>query len=137
MTWILDCSFAASLFLPDEKNKDVTTLFEKLSKNDELLVPSIWWYEITNVLIVSVRRNRLQHSEIVTIVDLFEQLEITTDKKAGPDYSTELYDLSQLYQLPAYDSAYLELAMRKKANLASLDDKLCEAAQKAGIATNK
>ena len=133
MSWVIDCSFFAALFLPDEKSEIVSSFFKDLSKNDTIIVPNLWWYEISNVLSVSVKRNRLSHKDTKNILNLFNNFEIITDKKSGPEYSADIFDLSQLYMLSAYDAAYLELSLRKEASLASLDNKLIKAAEKAGL----
>ena len=52
MRWVVDCSFTAALFLPDESSTKVRFFFEKLKDDDTLWVPILWWYEITNVLVV-------------------------------------------------------------------------------------
>jgi len=133
MIWIIDCSFSAALFLPDEKSKDASNFFSNLSTNDEIFIPSLWWFELTNVLTVCVRRGRLNHSDIMNILSLFDDLKLITDTAFGSEYSKELYKLSQLYKLSAYDSAYLELALRKKGTLNTLDNNLSQAAKSAGI----
>jgi len=133
MNWVLDCSFSAALFLPDEFSPKVRDFFTKLSKNDQLFVPSLWWYEITNVLIVAGRRKRLNYADVVTVTSLFERLGIETDNSIGVPYSKEIYRIANLNKLSAYDAAYLELSVRKDAPLASLDKQLLKAAVNTGI----
>jgi len=133
MIWILDCSFSAVLFLPDEYSSKVRDFFTHLSKNNQLCVPSLWWYEITNVLIVAERRKRLNYSDVVKIVSLFEKLDMETDKPSGVSYSKEIYELAHLNKLSAYYAVYLDLAIRKDASLASLDKQLLEVAVNSGI----
>ena len=130
---VIDCSFSAALFLPDECSLKVRDYFSTLPVNEEIVVPSIWWYELTNVLTVSVRRGRLRHSDVINVMALFEQLELETDKSIGIEHSKEVYKVAQLYQLSAYDAAYLELALRRNASLASLDEQLVKAAINSGI----
>ena len=133
MIWVIDCSFYSALFLPDESSSKVRNFFLNLTKNDELWVPSLWWYEIINVLIVSERRKRLVYSDVIKIFSLLEKLELVTDTLKDTFFSKEIYELAQRYQLSAYDAAYLELAIRKGASLASLDKQLIKAASSSGI----
>lgn len=119
--------------MPDENSAEVRLFFEKLKDNDTLWVPILWWYEITNVLVVATRRNRITQMDMERILSLLDQFNFKTDYWDGTSYSHEIYETAQLYILSAYDAAYLELASRKNCNLASLDKKLVEAAQKAGI----
>lgn len=133
MLWVVDCSFAAALFLPDESSLKVESFFRDTGSDDLFWVPMLWWYEITNVLVVSERRNRLTHADIQEIMLLFDQFEFNTDNSFGTDHSNKLYEVAQKYTLSSYDASYLELAVRKSANLASLDNKLIESAKKAGV----
>ena len=133
MNWVLDCSFSAALFLPDEFSLKVRDFFTNLSKNDQLYVPSLWWYEITNVLIVAERRKRLNYADVVKVTLLFEQLSIETDNSSGFPFSKEIYRLANLNKLSAYDAGYLELSIRKDASLASLDKQLLKVAVNSGV----
>lgn len=133
MIRIIDCSFTAALFLPDENSEKIAAFFSDSPKSDVLHVPLLWWYEISNVLAVSEKRNRLKHSDILNIISLIDELEIITDTQFGPRYIKDLYTISRQYGISAYDAAYLELALRKGGALASLDDKLCKAGEKAGL----
>jgi predicted nucleic acid-binding protein len=45
--------------------------------------------------------------------------------------------LARLHSLSAYDAAYLELALRRNLPLASLDDRLKEAAKAVGVPLHK
>ena len=133
MNWVLDCSFSAALFLPDALSPKVRDFFTNLSKNDKLYVPSIWWYEITNVLIVAERRKRLNYAEVSKVTLLFEQLGIETDNSNGVLFLKEIYRLANINRLSTYDAGYLELAIRQEASLASLDKQLLKVAVNAGV----
>jgi predicted nucleic acid-binding protein len=135
MNWVLDCSFSAALFLPDEHSGKIRKFFENLNKKNVIIVPPLWWYELSNVLSVSVRRKRLNHSDVVQVLSLFDQIDIQTDNEMGSKHSIEIYMISQQYNISAYDASYLELAIRKKTSLASLDKKLFNAAVGAGLST--
>ena len=50
MRWVVDCSFAAALFLPDETSGHVRDFFSGLSEEDELIVPVLWRYELAQVM---------------------------------------------------------------------------------------
>jgi predicted nucleic acid-binding protein len=133
MNYVFDCSFCAALFIPDEKSELAAKIFNSLKEDDQITIPLLWWYEFTNVLNLSVKRNRLKHNEAINMINLFEDLQMKTDDSHGSDYTEKIFNFSRLYQLPAYDAAYLELALRTDSILASLDEQLCEAAVKAGI----
>jgi len=50
---------------------------------------------------------------------------------------TVVLALARRHELSVYDAAYLEVAQRRSLSLASLDSKLCRAAQAAGIQLNR
>lgn len=131
--YIIDCSFSSALFLPDEKSDGVGDFFKGLSKSDMINVPHLWWYETNNVLNISVKRKRLTHNDFSAVIELFSHMKIETDSEYGLSFSKEIFDLSQVYNLSSYDSVYLELAMRKKGRLMTLDNGLIKAAAEMGI----
>lgn len=135
MAWVVDCSFAAAMFLPDEHSESVDKFFHGARGTDDFFVPLLWWYEISNVLKISVTRNRLTHADAVNILSLIKSMNFSTDFDFGPDYARTVYDISILYGISAYDTAYLALALSLNASLATLDADLAAAANKAGVKT--
>jgi predicted nucleic acid-binding protein len=131
--WVVDASFSAALFLPDETSPAARRFFSGLKSSDEVWVPSLWWFEITNVLIIAERRRRITPADIIKIFSLYSQFNLETDTVASTKYSGKLYEIAKSVHLTAYDAAYLELAMRKEAVLATLDKKLVKAANLSGV----
>jgi len=131
--YVIDCSFSSALFLPDENSERISDFFKNLSKSDMINVPHLWWYETNNVLNISVKKKRISHNDFTAVIELFSQMKIETDSAYGLSFSKEIFDLSQVYNLSSYDPVYLELAMRKKGRLMSLDNELIIAAGKIGI----
>lgn len=133
MNYVIDCSFSSALFLPDEKSDYVRDFFINLTSADRVLIPSLWWLETTNVLNVAMRRKRLSFNEMSTVLELLEKLPLETDITYGAHYSKNLIEITQLYKLSAYDAAYIELAVRTKATLISLDKDIIKAAKNIGL----
>lgn len=130
MNWVLDCSFAAASFLPDENPILVEKFFSKLGKDITAIVPSIWWYEINNVILVSKRRKRLTEEIAEGIYSILETLQIEIDKNFSYKIMKITFDLADKYDLSIYDASYLELCKRKNSGLASFDEKLIKSAKK-------
>ena len=124
MKFVIDCSFSSALFLPDEKSEAARNFFINLKSHDKVFVPILWWYETINVLHVAVKRKRLNVTEITRIIELLEKLPLETDVQYGIQYSRDLFELTQLYKVSSYDAAYIELSMRTKSKLMSLDSDL-------------
>jgi predicted nucleic acid-binding protein len=94
------------------------------------IVPGIWWYEVRNVLVLNERRNRISPEDTSQFLLDLEQLSIDAD---GPSKGTQVVDLARKYHLTVYDAAYLELAIRERLPLATLDKDLLNAALAAGV----
>ncbi len=133
--WIIDCTFAAALFIPDENTPTVERFFARLTGEDYLYVPSLWWTELSSVVTEANKRDQLQRMDILSIMSLFQEMKIITDIQYGPEYSERLYELAATYKLSGYGAVYLELALREKGALAALDAQKLAAADIAGIAT--
>ncbi len=131
--YVIDCSFSSALFIPDEKSDLINDFFKNLNSVDRIYVPHLWWYETNNVLNIAVKRKRMTHNDFSRVTELFSRMRIETDSEYGFIFSREIFDLSQQYNLSSYDSVYLELAMRKKCTLMTLDKELIAAAKVIGI----
>jgi predicted nucleic acid-binding protein len=134
MVYVLDCSFCAALLLPDEDAGVYKNKFEAIADDDEVVAPHLWWYEVSNTLKNQLRRGRLEFDAAMALVSDFSSLVDTTDSAFGGEYSERLLSLAKKYKLTAYDSAYLELGLRRQAVLGTLDDDLQAAARQCGVA---
>jgi len=132
MSWVMDCSIAAALALPD-KSSPLADAFLLQMSIDETWVPSLWWHEIGNVLVSAKRSARISDNDASGLMQLYGDLPISTDTAFSSAFMERVHRLSIAYNLSAYDAAYLELAERKQAGLASLDSKLQQAARDCGV----
>jgi predicted nucleic acid-binding protein len=99
---------------------------------DEWIVPALWWFELRNVLVVNERRRRLSEQETENFLrELASDMTITIERV--PD-ETAVMTLARRHRLTVYDAAYLELALRERLDLATLDASLAEAARREGVA---
>jgi predicted nucleic acid-binding protein len=135
--WVIDCSFAAALFLPDKASSRVNRFFSEHSDSRTLHVPMLWWYEMTNVLCVAERKKMLKEVDVQRITGLLSRFPLETDEAWGFPYIRRLYEVARTYGLSSYDAAYLELAIRIDAQLATLDKELIAAASACGVATHR
>ena len=101
-----------------------------LIRNDEGCVPSLWWFEVRNVLIVAERRGRLHESDTALFLRSLSRLPIAVDR--APEEAVVL-TLARRHGLTVYDASYLELAQRHGVALATLDAALAEAAQRESL----
>ena len=133
--WVIDSSFALAWGLPDESSTEAERFLSNLPPNAILWVPSLWWYEIANALLMAERRGRLKEAEPLRLLELYRSLPLETDAASGPDALWRFRTLGREHGLTAYDASYLELAARRSLALASLDKTLIMAARKVGVRT--
>ena len=84
-------------------------------------MPGLWRLEVANVLEMGVRRGRHNASFSEATLDDLALLPIQVDGETDRHAWGETLRLAERHQLTLYDAAYLELAMRRKAALATLD----------------
>jgi predicted nucleic acid-binding protein len=124
MPLVLDASVTASWAFRDEQHAHADLALEHI-RTDQALAPSLWWFEVRNILIVNERRKRLKEAETAAFLRDLATLAVELD--FTPEAS-EVLRLARTHQLSVYDAAYLELALRKNTPLATLDTSLIRAA---------
>lgn len=129
---VLDNSAALGLLLPDERGESSTTALMAQAPYVQFIAPALWRYEIANGLTMALRRGRIQPSDLIWIYAEIKNLFIQVQDDAQ-DLET-LVAVAQKSGLTAYDAAYLELALRLNARLATNDKQLKAAALTAGVA---
>jgi predicted nucleic acid-binding protein len=125
MPFVIDASIAASWAFKDEGHAVATRALERL-RTDIALAPALWWFEVRNALIVSERRGRITEVDTAAFLRGLARLGVTLDR--APDEAAIL-TLARQHRLTVYDAAYLELAGRSRAPLATLDSALAGAAR--------
>ena len=128
----MDCSLAAALGLPDERSELAEAFLQGVGKY-EVWVPSLWWHEIGNVIVTARRRGRISEADAVALFSLYGAMPLRTDSAQGAGFLERVHHLGIVHGLSAYDAAYLELAERRRAGLATLDAGLRGAAEECGI----
>ena len=120
--WVLDCSAMASVVLMETESRETDDLLEQaLADRIHISVPSLFWFEISNVLITAVRKKKLAiHQAHGALARLYE-LPIGTDTTEGVVVYRRIFDLALMHDLSFYDAAYLELADRIGASLKTFD----------------
>lgn len=98
------------------------------------VVPALWRHEVSNGIVMAERRGRLTAGQVATLAaDLEEFLQVVEVDSLLVRVSV-LIETAQRTHLTVYDAAYLELASRRRLPLATLDEKLREAARRDGLA---
>lgn len=125
MSFVIDASVTACWALSDEEHPVAERALDALGA-DHALAPSLWWFEVRNVLLAAERRNRLSVAEGTAFLQDLSRLPVELDYAPR---EAEVFRLARLHRLTIYDGAYLELAIRNGIALATLDADLARAAR--------
>ena len=129
---VIDASVALAWCFPDEASEYADRILVAL-EGHAILVPALWSVEITNAVLVAERRKRIKQPEMQRFVELLDGLTVLMDSRSVTESVSNILPLAREYGLSAYDAAYLDVAIRHGAPLATLDSKLQRAGEKAGI----
>lgn len=130
MSLVIDTSVTMAWCFEDEANEATDAVLDRLT-DDQAVVPSLWQLEVANVLLVAERRKRITEAQAMRFIDLLGALPIRIDSSTGDP--TAVLATGRQHGLSAYDAAYLVLAERLAAPLATLDDRLRTACLNAGV----
>jgi predicted nucleic acid-binding protein len=129
---VLDISVTLAWVYSEENTPPVQMVFDRIADHGAY-VPALWRLEVANVLEVGVRRGRtdaaFRDAVLADLALLPIRLDLETNQQAwGPSLQ-----LAVRHRLTTYDAAYLELALRRKLPLATLDRDLRAAAAAEGL----
>jgi len=130
---VMDGSTALGFLMRDERPSQAVRAIEALERGVPTVVPSHWALEVANGMLMAERRRRISRADAEEALDVLWQLPIETDGETGRRAAGETATLARQHGLTIYDAAYLELALRRGAALATTDAALAKAAKKAGI----
>lgn len=134
--FVLDNSVAMRWLLKTRKLADqqyAESVLDSLPDGNAL-VPNLWHLEATSVLLSAEKSDEISLGEIEGFISQLENLPILTDSMTSNQAFNRILTLARAYKLSSYDAAYLELAIREGAPLATLDKGLIKAAIKADVA---
>jgi predicted nucleic acid-binding protein len=132
MAFVLDCSVTMAWVFSDETSAATDSLRESLI-DDSAFVPALWPIETANVLLMATRRGRITKSDWQRIREDLQALPVNIDDVATDRVWGAVLDLADAYRISAYDAMYLELALRLRLPLATLDRALASAAVASGV----
>ena len=134
MRFVLDASITMAWCFDDETAREAEATLMRLVADDEAVAPALWLFEIGNALAVGERRGRITPDAadrfVARLTNYPIRIEAGTLESIGP-----ILEISRRYRLSGYDAAYLELALRERLPLITIDAALRAAAHKAGVST--
>jgi predicted nucleic acid-binding protein len=132
MSFVLDNSVALAWCFEDEQTPAVMALLDRVTETGAI-APLLWPLEALNGLLVAERRRRLNAATRAALTAFLRELPIMLDLDTAERAWGEAAQLAERFRLSVYDATYLELALRRRLPLASLDQGLREAAGAMGV----
>lgn len=129
--FVLDASVALAWCFEDEATPYADGLLARLQE-DEAVTPAIWPLEVANGIRSAERRGRIDEREIPALTQLLMALPIRIEEVPLGAALKDVLPLARALGLSAYDAAYVDLALRRAAPLATIDEALARAATAAG-----
>jgi predicted nucleic acid-binding protein len=118
---VIDASAAAAWVLPDERSALAEELLGLVMSGElDLLVPSIWSYEMSNLLVTATARNRITAPEAHRATAALQAIPVRIapiERESGDGIVSIALDLG----LSAYDAAYVLLAQSRGLPLVTAD----------------
>ncbi len=132
MSFVLDNSVALAWCFEDEQSPAVMALLDRVTETGAV-APLLWPLEALNGLLVAERRRRLNAATRAALTAFLRELPIMLELDTAERAWGEAAQLAERFRLSVYDATYLELALRRRLPLASLDQGLGEAAGAMGV----
>jgi predicted nucleic acid-binding protein len=127
---VVDCSVTMAWCFEDEADAYCDGVLGALREGVGH-APALWGLEVVNVLLVAERRQRLRRADAHRFLELLHELPIELDH--DPPAMDRLLSMGHEHVLSAYDTAYLDLAMRLGLPLATRDAALQRACERGGV----
>lgn len=132
MTLVLDASMTLAGLFEDEAG-DVALEVLRGGIIEGAVVPALWRLEVANALRSAVKRKRCDEVFVDSALQRLTRMRIMIDPETDMHAWNATLNLSRAEGLTLYDAAYLELAIRLGATLASCDKDLVAAARRNGL----
>jgi predicted nucleic acid-binding protein len=132
MSLVLDASMTIAWLFRDERSATPQSVLRRVAR-EGAWVPSLWRLEVANVLRNAVRRKRCDEGYATRCLERLNRLRIIIDSETAAQAWGTTRRLSSEHDLTLYDAAYLELAVRRRRPLASVDAVLIAAAKRIGL----
>ncbi len=130
---VVDASVTLSWCFPDEQTPLSVAVLDRLNAGDTALVPAFWSAEVLNSLLVGEKRGRISSNQTQAFLRDLAALRPTFDNASVEQVFGFLQKLCREQNLTPYDALYIELALRVKCPLATLDQSQRNAASALNI----
>lgn len=130
--FVLDASVTLTWCFRDEATPATQALLLRLLEG-QAVVPALYFVELTNTLATAERKGRITTDHVNEFVAELATLRLVVDEQHGILSLASLMPICRMHKLTAYDAVYLDLAMRRRLPLATLDTDLRAAARREAV----
>jgi predicted nucleic acid-binding protein len=134
-SFVVDPSVALAWLLPDETNARANAVRGQIEEGAKAWIAAHWWLEVGNGLLAAERRGRISADQVSHALTLINALPLEEDENTAEQIPGRTLALARKHHLTIYDAAYLELAQRRGATLATLDEQLLKASKREKVPT--
>ncbi len=131
--FVVDASVVAAWCLDEQPHGRSEQLLHSLVRGGRATAPSIWLFEVANILRTALRQQRVTEAELSTLRRLISSLRVEIAHEPPARIFDAILPLATRHDLTVYDAAYLDLSLREGLPLATLDQELAAAAKAAGV----
>lgn len=132
MPFVVDASMTLTWAFDDEATAATEAMLDRFQA-EGIVVPALWPVEVANGLLVGQRRSRISPERSESFLVMLEGGSVTIASQSFADTQRSVLRLARQHGLTAYDASYLELAIRLRLPLVTLDIALRAAAQREGV----
>jgi predicted nucleic acid-binding protein len=118
---VIDASVTLAWCFPDEQTPMSLRVLDRLDGGEIALVPAFWSAEVLNSLLISEKRGRISQEQTEAFLRDLRALQPSLDWVSLDQIWGEVQALCRNSALTPYDALYVELAMRARCPLATLD----------------
>ncbi len=121
---VIDASVSGSWVIESEATPEAGLLLEKVVNHQlDVIVPSLWIYEMINILKSSVGRKRLTSEDASQGLRIIQEIPV---RVFHPDQSVQraMFGLSVKHNISVYDASYITIAGQMSCRFVTADKKL-------------
>ena len=134
MKFVIDNSVVMAWLLTNQASPLTEKILDLLGLGEaHAFVPSIWPLEVSNMLLVMEKRQKISNSDSVRFIAILKALPISVEEQSPLETLAQTLAIGRRDDLSSYDSSYLDLAMRLGYPMATRDQSLAGAAKSAGV----
>ena len=130
--FVVDASVALTWCFQADATPASLRLLDRLV-DERITVPAWWMLELANSMRAGERRGLVSAVELERFVRMIEGMDIEFDSEAHQRAFADYVPLARAHRVTVYSAMYLELALRRRLALATLDEELRRAAAEAGV----